>query len=100
MPWEKAPVLLSGLKGRENLCQDRPHFGPATLSRPFRPPYNLFSSLPRASACGLSPGLCSLGPLGRFVRRFKFVSRLKRLEVVAPPVTGVHGRDRSSGMTE
>jgi hypothetical protein len=56
----------SGLKGRENQGLIEPKRRAAELSRPFRPPWFvvLFFS-PRASACGLSPGLGSAGPLGR-----------------------------------
>src|SRR5436853_2355450 len=43
-------------------------FWQAGFSRPFRP-HRVVISPPRASACGLSPGLGSPGPLGRWIDR-------------------------------
>src|SRR4051794_10527580 len=54
-----------GLKGRENLGLDSAERR-AELSRPYRPLGFIMFPNPRASAFGLSPGLCSAGPLGRF----------------------------------
>jgi hypothetical protein len=48
-----------GLQGRERLKARQ-----RKLSRPCRPPFGR-AWQPRASASGLSPGLCSPGPLGR-----------------------------------
>jgi len=59
MPWENIHPQRCGLKGRESWGNT----SQAELSRPFRP-QRLSSFLPRASACGLSPGLRSPGPLG------------------------------------
>jgi hypothetical protein len=68
MPWERAAKTSCGLKGREKdlgpweTTSDR---ALAALQAAW-----VYCFPPRASACGLSPGLGSPGPLGRFGRRF------------------------------
>jgi len=62
MPWEIGTHLVRPEGPRES--GSTRNLRDWKLSRPFRPhPRGL--CLPRASACGLSPGLRSLGPLGR-----------------------------------
>src|SRR4051794_11196686 len=63
---------------------NRPAFQPR-LSRPFRPRGGS-ACLPRASACGLSPGLGSAGPLGRVGQRLQAGSGLdyQILALLAP----------------
>jgi hypothetical protein len=65
MPWDgKAEQSKRPVRPRE-LCSFN---STQRLSRPYRPPGD-WACLPRASACGLSPGLESPGPFGPvFVR--------------------------------
>jgi|GEM_PF-5627648 len=86
MPWEKGHPIPGDLKGRETFArlvllartevlsdfvghlkssQDGlPNRGPQTLDQRSRR-IALSISSPRASACGLGPGIRSPGPLGR-----------------------------------
>src|SRR6185436_4616034 len=57
-------ISLRSERPRETLPEPRAEPVPKNLSRPFRPRW-LVAFRPRASACGLSPGLGSPGPLGR-----------------------------------
>src|SRR4051794_14733421 len=61
MPWEKGTPSLRPERSREPGSIPG---GIEKLSRPFRPQLFVIPP-PRASACGLSPGLGSPGPLGR-----------------------------------
>ena len=62
MPWEKRPPIGAACKVARIRLDKK-------LSRPFRP-HRVVIPQPRASAFGLSPGLCSPGPLGRPYQRF------------------------------
>lgn len=64
MPWvEEKASNQRGLKGRESFCCSLAQL--SVLSRPFRPQGWGGPVRPRASGCGLNPGLRSPGPLGR-----------------------------------
>src|SRR5215210_2795227 len=75
-PVEPSPGLRPeadalGEKGNQTTRPERPQevlgrsrLAPPRFSRPFRP-QGCGACRPRASACGLSPGLGSAGPLGR-----------------------------------
>jgi hypothetical protein len=79
MPWEgkgqqtkAACKVARAMHGRSALCNPK-------LSRPFRP-HGIGVCLPRASAFGLSPGLGSPGPLGRFCQ---VLASTRRMQIVS-----------------
>jgi hypothetical protein len=61
----QALTSLRSERPRETWAETRAEPIPENLSRPVRPRYGI-TFLPRASAFGLSPGLGSPGPLGRW----------------------------------
>jgi hypothetical protein len=66
MPWEEKAINHRGLKGRESFCRSRALSVQVLAALQAAGSVGAFG--PRASACGLSPGLGSPGPLGRTIR--------------------------------